>query len=172
MLKLAGCACILLASSGMAYSCALSLRQKQRQAELLQDLLAAIEGEVTYSRCPLPELLWGISAQMPAPYCGILAQVSRSMEDSREADIAALWKSACGQSRAQLALPKEAYQILLRIGEVFAYSSLESSLKLLQLSQKKLAGLTETLAAESAGKRKLYCCLCYTAGLFSILILL
>lgn len=172
MLKLLGCICILAASSGMAYSCVLGLRVGLRQTELLLDLLTAIEGEITYSRCPLPELLTYLAQHMQEPYGELLAQAGRKMEDNREADIPVLWKAVCEQFRAQLHIQQEAYQVLLRVGEVFSYSSLEASLQLLQLGRKKLTAVMEKRYAEFAGKRKLYCCLCYMAGLFSIIILL
>lgn len=172
MLKLLGCICILAASSGMAYSCVLGLRMGLHQTEQLLDLLTAIEGEVTYSRCPLPELLMRLAQHMPEPYRGLLMQAGRKMEDNREADIPVLWKEVCEQYRAQLYIPLEAYQVLLRMGEVFSYSSLDASLQLLQLGRKKLTVAAEGQNAEFAGKRKLYCCLCYMAGLFSIIILL
>lgn len=172
MLKILGCICILAGSSGMAYSCVLGLKKQLYQTELLMDLLTAMEGEITYSRCPLPELLLHLSEHMPKPYRELLVQGSLKMEDNSEADIPVLWKETCGQFRGQLALPPEAYQVLLRMGEVFAYSSLEASLKLLQLAKIKLAASIESRNAEFAGRRKVYCCLCCMAGLFSIIILL
>lgn len=172
MLKAFGCICILLASSGMAYTCVLGLRRELCQMEQLLELLTAIEGEITYSRCPLPELLLHLSGHMPEPYSSMLKQGSSKMEDNSEADIPALWKSVCGQFRTQLVMPGEAYQILLRLGEVFAYPSLEASLQLLGLNRKKLAAIAQGRHAEFAGRRKLCCCLCYMAGLFSIIILL
>lgn len=172
MLKLLGCICILAASSGMAYSCVLGLRVGLRQTEQLLDLLTAMEGEITFSRCPLPELLAHLAQHMQDPYGELLAQAGHKMEDNREADIPVLWKEICEQFHAQLHIPREAYQVLLRIGEVFSYSSLEASLQLLQLGRKKLAAVAEDRYAEFAGKRKLYCCLCYMAGLLSIILLL
>ena len=172
MLKLFGCICILAASSGMAYSCVLGLRMGLHQTELLLDVLTAIEGEITYSRCPLPELLMHLAQHMQEPYGELLVQAGRKMEDNREADIPVLWKEVCEQFRTQLNIPWEAYQVLLRMGEVFAYSSLEASLQLLQLGRKKLTVVMEKRYAEFAGKRKLYCCLCYMAGFFSMIILL
>lgn len=172
MLKLTGCLCILLASSGMAYSCVFRLRLELYQIETLMELLTAVEGEITYSRCPLPELLEHLAEHMPKPYDEILMQSSRRMEENTQADIPALWSDVCGQYCAQLVIPKEAYEILLRSGEIFAYSSLEASLKLLRLSQRKLELVFEGRNAEFANRRKLYCCLCYMAGLFSIIILL
>ncbi len=172
MLKAAGCICILLASSGMAYSCVLGLRMELRQAEQLMDLLAAVEGEISYSRRPLPELLLQLAANTPQPFQDILKQGSSRMEENKEADIPVLWKSVCEQFRPKIALPGQAYQILLRTGEVFAYSSLESSLQLLRLGQKKLDLFIESCRVQLAGKQKLYCCLCYMAGLLSIIILL
>ena len=136
MLKLFGCVCILAASSGMAYSCVLGLRMGLSQTELLLDLLTAMEGEITYSRCPLPELLQHLAQHIQGPYAEMLVQAGRKMEDNREADIPALWKEVCEQFRAQLHIPEEAYQVLLRMGEVFSYSSLEASLQLLQLGRK------------------------------------
>jgi len=113
-----------------------------------------------------------LAQHMPEPYRGLLMQAGRKMEDNREADIPVLWKEVCEQYRAQLYIPLEAYQVLLRMGEVFSYSSLDASLQLLQLGRKKLTVAAEGQNAEFAGKRKLYCCLCYMAGLFSIIILL
>lgn len=172
MLRLLGCACILVASSGMAYTCVMGLGRELRQAELLLGLLTAIEGEITYSRCPLPELLLHLSGHMPNPYRGLLAWASRKMEDNTEADIPALWEEACTQFLDQLAMPKEAYSILLRMGEVFSYSSLDASLQLLQLERERLDAVIQGRHAEFAGKRKLYCCLCYMVGLFSMILLL
>ncbi len=171
MLKMLGCICILAASSGMAYSCILGLYNKLHQTELLLDLITAIEGELTFSRCPLPELLVHLSQHMEDPYEELLLQVSSRMEENQEADIPVLWKEACAQFGGQMSLPKEAYEVLLRIGEVFSYVSLESSLQLLR-SARKLDAAIQSQNAEFAGKRKLYCCLCYTAGLFSMIILL
>ena len=94
------------------------------------------------------------------------------MEENREADIPVLWKEACTRFRRQMNLPSEVYESLLRVGEVFSYSSLDSSLQLLEYTKKKLDAAIRSQYAEFAGKRKLYCCLCYTAGLFSIIILL
>lgn len=172
MLKLAGCICILLASSGMAYSYICGLHKELRQMAQLQELLTVMEGEITYSRCPLPELLLHLSEHLPEPYHGLLVQCSYRMEDNREADIPVLWKTICEEYQVQLAVPMEAYRILLRIGEVFSYDSLESSLQLLQLSQKQLMALMEKGQADFEGKKKLYCCLCYMAGLFVIILLL
>lgn len=172
MLKLFGCICILAASSGMAYSCIAGLYGRMRQTELLTELLTAIEGELTYSRCPLPELLIHLSQHMKKPYAELLMQVSSRMEENREADIPVLWKEVCEKLRRQMNLPADAYEVLLRIGEVFSYTSLESSLQLLQPARKRLDAVIQSQYAEFAGKRKLYCCLCYTAGLFSIIILL
>ena len=68
MLKLCGCVCILAASSGMAYSCILTLYRRLQQTELLSELVTAMEGELTYSRCPLPELLERLSRHISQPY--------------------------------------------------------------------------------------------------------
>ncbi len=172
MLKLLGCICILAASGGMACSCVAGLKQKLRQTELLLDLLTAIEGEITYSRCPLPELLAHLARHTQPPYGKLLEEAGVRMEDSLEADIPVLWKQVCDAFRPQLDLPAEAYQVLLRVGEVFSYTSLEASLQLLGLGRKRLAAVAEGRYSEFAGKRKLYCCLCYMAGLFSIILLL
>lgn len=172
MLKLAGCICILLASSGMAYSCIYNLRMELSQSEQLLDLFTVMEGELAYSRCPLPELLLRLSRQMPQPYRQLLEQSSKQMEENQEADIPALWGQSCQKVRRQLMLSPQAYQALIRMGEAFSYTSLESSLQLLRLGQKKMAGLIDERNAEFAGKRKLYCCLSYMAGLFSIILLL
>lgn len=172
MLKFAGCICILLASTGMAYSYVCGFRRELGQMEQLLELFTVMESEITYSRCPLPELLLQLSAHMPQPYQGLLQSGSSRMEDNRQADIPALWKEACEEVKGQLAIPPQAYQVLLQAGQVFAYTSLESSLQLLKISQNKLSGLIEKNRTEAAGKRKLYCCLCYMAGLFSIIILL
>lgn len=172
MLKFAGCLCILAASTGMAYSYICGLWRELRQMEQLLELLTVMESEITYSRCPLPELLLHLSEHLPQPYRDLSAQCSRRMEDNREADIPALWKDVCEGFLKQLAMPPAAYQILLQTGQVFAYVSLESSLKLLQINRQKLAGLIEKSRAEFTDRRKMYCCLCYVAGLFSIIILL
>lgn len=172
MLKLAGCICILAASTGMAYSGILRLRMELYQIEILMDLFTAVEGELAYCRCPLPELMGRIAEHMPAPFNAILEQSSSRMEENCEPDIPVLWADACEQYSVQLMVPKEAYEVLLRLGEVFAYSSLESSLKLLRLGQKKLELLMEGRNAEFAGRRKVYCSLCYMAGLFLIILLL
>ncbi len=172
MLKLAGCICILLASCGMAYSLVTGLRKQISQTEALLDFFTAMEGEITYSRCPLPELLLHLSRHQPQPYQEILVLGSRKMEDNSEADIPVLWKDACAQYRPQLALADDDYGVLLRMGEIFAYDSMEASLQLLALCRKKLAVSIESRSAEFAGRRKLYCCLCGMAGLFAIIILL
>lgn len=142
------------------------------QIETLMDLLTAVEGEITYSRCPLPELMNRLAEHMPGPYDEILLQGSRRMEENSEPDIPVLWADVCEQHSARLIVPKEAYEVLLRLGEVFAYTSLEASLKLLRLGQKKLEFLIEARNAEFANRRKVYCSLCYMAGLFLIIILL
>lgn len=175
MLKLCGCVCILAASSGMAYSCILTLYRRLRQTELLSELVTAMEGELTYSRCPLPELLERLSRHISQPYAALLQQVSSRMEEKQEADIPLLWEEVCAQYRRQMSLPPEAYEALLKIGEAFSYSSyssLDASFKLLQPARRKLDAAIRDQYAQLAGKRKLYCCLCYTAGLFSIIILL
>lgn len=172
MLKLFGSLCILAASSGMAYVCMAGLRREIHMTERLQDLLITMEGELSYSRSPLPELLAELSRHMQPPYQELLWCAGKMMEDSSVADIPSLWKDACGRYAPQLALPEEAYGVLLRTGEAFAYASLESSLRLLRLGQKKLAVLLEKKYAQFADRKKLYCCLCYMAGLFTIIILL
>ncbi len=172
MLKLAGCICIFAASSGMAYSLILGLHSQVHSTELLLHLLTAVEGEAAYCRCPLPELLAQLGRHQPEPYKKLLLEASRQMEDNREADIPTLWQQVCGQFEKELDLPKEAYQVLLRVGEVFSYTSLESALQLLQLGQKRLAGTIAEKSAEFAGKKKLYCCLCYMAGFLSVILLL
>lgn len=171
-LKSAGSILILLASGGMAYSCVMGLHRQLRSCEQLMDLLTALEGEITYSRCPLPHLLPHLAQQLPGAYQDILLQGSRCMQDNNEADICSLWKNVCEQFRSGLSLPEDAYQILLRTGEVFAFSSLESSVQLLRLGRNKLAALIESRQAEFAGRRKVYCCLCCMAGLASIIFLL
>lgn len=172
MLKIIGSICILLASGGMAYSYICGLRKELCQTEQLLELLTVIEGELMYHRCPLPELLQHLSSHMPKPYCELLKQGSLRMEDNREADIPALWKEVCMEFAEQLVLPPQADQVLLRIGEVFAYHSLEASLQLLALCKQKLADLLAHRHAEFAGKQKLYYCICYMAGLFAIILLL
>ncbi len=172
MLKLAGCLCVLLASSGMAYSFVKGLRRELSQTEQLLDFLVVLEGEISYNRCPLPELLLQLSANMPQPYQELLLQSSRKMEDNREADVPALWRGVCEGLEGQFALQKEARQVLLRTGEVFAYVSLESSLQLLHISQKKLERIIGQKHTEFASQRKLYCCLCYMAGLAAVILLL
>ncbi len=171
MLKLCGCICILLASSGMAYSCVLGLREQLSLMEQLLELLTALEGEITYTRRPLPELLQHLSKHMPEPYCSLLMQSSRRMEDNNEADIPSLWKAVCEEARGQFPMPGEAYQVLLRVGDVFSYTSLEASLQLLRIGQKTLATLIASGRGEFSAKRKLYCCLCYMAGMFLIVLL-
>ncbi|MDE7313029.1 MAG: stage III sporulation protein AB [Eubacterium sp.] len=172
MLKLLGCLFIFAASSGMAYSLVLGLYSQIRQTELLLRLVTAVEGEVAYSRSPLPELLSKLAGHLPEPYQELLTEASRQMEDNREADIPALWTESCVRFQKQFSLPQEAYEVLLSIGEVFSYTSLESSLQLLQLGKKRLDGAMQRLDAEFSGKRKLYCCLCYMAGFSCIILLL
>ena len=93
---------------------------------------------------------------MRTPYRELLQQCGHAMEESREADIPALWKAACGEWKEQLVLPGEAYQILWRMGEVFTYTSLDSSLQLLQSGRRRLETLMAKEQADFAGKRKLY----------------
>ena len=171
MLKLLGCICILAASGGMAYSCVAGLKQELRQTELLLELLTAMEGEITYSRCPLPDLLAHLAQHMQQPYQQLLQMAGSLMETNQEADIPILWKEVCDRFRPQLHIPAEAYQELLRVGEAFSYTSLDASLQLLGLSRKRLAAVAENRYVEFAGRRKLYCCLCYMAGFFSMILL-
>lgn len=172
MLKLAGSLCVMMAASGMAYTYSYGLRRGYLQMEQFMELLTVIESEILYSRCPLPELLAHLSMHLPQPYQGILAQCSQRMEDNKEADIPALWKRSCEEYRAAFHMPAEACQILLQAGNVFSYTSLDSSMQLLQASRKKLAAMMEKTQAESEGKKKLYCCLCYMAGFCTVIMLL
>lgn len=172
MLKVFGCLFLFTASSGMAYSLVLGLHSQLHQTELLLGMLTAMEGEVAYSRSPLPELLTQLAGHLQEPYCKLLLEASRRMEDNREADVPALWKESCDQLHQQLSLPQEAYEVLLRVGEVFSYTSLESSLQLLRLGKKRLDEIMQRQYAEYAGKRKLYCCLCYMAGFCCMVLLL
>lgn len=171
MLRLLGRLCILAASAGMSYSCSQGLKRELRQTELLLDLYTAVEGEITYNRCPLPELFRYLAQHTQQPYQELLREAAGRMEDNREADIPALWKEVCQQLGAQLGLAQDAYQILLRMGEVFSYSSLEAALQLLQLGRNRLSVIVESRYAQLAGKRRLYCCLCYMTGLFSMILL-
>ena len=172
MLKLLGCVCILAASSGMAYSLIAGLSCELRQLEELLDLLLALEGEIAYCRSPLPELLRQLSETAGDAYREILAEAGRRMEESEEADMAALWRETCARHRAGLRIRDAGYQALARIGEVFVYTSLESSLQLLRLNQEKLKGVLAGKRGEFADRRKLYGCICYMAGLLSIILLL
>lgn len=172
MLKLSGCILILLASSGMAYSFVRGLRLELRQMEQLLSLLTAMEGEITYSRCPLPDLLAHLAGRESAPFGEILAEAGRRMGDNQQADLPLLWKSVCAQYKRQLALTGESYQVLLRAGEAFSYTSLESALQMLRFGQKKMDFLLKTRQGEFDVRRKLCCCLCYTAGLGSMILLL
>ncbi len=172
MLKLAGCLLIFAASGGMAYSLVLGLHSQIWQMERLLHLIVAIEGEVSYCRCPLPELLLQLAGHQQEPYKKLLLQASRQMEDNKEADIPALWQEICGQFEKELDIPKEAYQVLLRVGEVFSYTSLESSVQLLQFGKKRLAETIECRSAQYADRKKLYCCLCYMAGFCAVILLL
>lgn len=171
MLKLAGSICILLASSGMAYSLIMGLHMELQQLEELMDLLSVIEGEIMYSRCPLPELLRHLSETAKEPYRSILSQAGSRMEESEEADMTVLWKEICGCFRKELRYGQAEYQILLRTGGVFTYMSLESSLQLLRLNREKLKSIIEKKRGEFADRRKLYSCICYMAGLLSIVLL-
>lgn len=171
MLKLAGCICILLASAGMARSFIYGMRQELCQMEQLSELLMAMEGEVTYSRCPLPELLEQMAGHMQTPYREMLLACSRDMEANLEADIPALWQDVCREWKSQLVLSGEAYRILQRMGEAFSYHSLDASLQLLSSGKKRLETLLAESRAEFAEKRKLYSCLCYMTGLCSIILL-
>ena len=84
MLKLAGCLCILVASSGMAWTLVYGMRQELCQMEQLAELLTAVEGEVTYTRCPLPELLEQLAGHMRTPYRELLQQCEIGRASCRE----------------------------------------------------------------------------------------
>jgi stage III sporulation protein AB len=171
MLKILGCALILLAGGGAGMTMAGHYARRPRDLRSLQAALKMLETEITYTATPLPEAL-GRVAERAGPRLAPLFNRAReellspSGRTAREA-----WESALKAFYPTSALVPSDLAVLRQLGPALGISSVQDQSKHLHLAMEQL-GVEMARAEEEASRYvRLWNYLGFLGGLALVLML-
>lgn len=171
MLKALGMIFVIVGTSGVGFSMAISVK---RTTAVLQQLLSALElmkHEISYKKTPLPELMRIVSLSSKGGVADFFGRVASDCYQRQEASVNAIVKKCLAETPASV-FPSNVRQILLNWGNGLGKYDVTGQLCAIDLANERLRALLNQYQAEQTSRMRSYCTLGVCAGLAIAIILL
>lgn len=125
--------------AGIGYARSQELAQREKNLELLLQLLLLLKGEIRWTNSTLPDAFRGISSKISEPFQSILGEAAEAMEQADGRTLAEILqfcgeKSFCGKSRNE----REVTEILRILGSRLGYLDREMQLRQIEFLETDL----------------------------------
>jgi stage III sporulation protein AB len=167
MIKLAGAALILIATSWIGFEIARQLSERPRQLRLLKSALQSLEAEIMYGHTPLNEASRRLSQQLPSPLDQFFGTFEKRLTET-ETTVRDAWEESLKEIWGKTALKKGEFEIMKQFGETLGRHDRISQQKQILLTLTHL----EREAIEARDKQARYEKMVKSIGFLSGLLLI
>lgn len=172
LLKISGCAFVVIATTLMGVLKAEDIREQYRQMRYLQRIIYMMESEIRYAHAHLGEVFLHISRQVQEPYKSWLLSMKRDMDRTDAGTFEKIWRQAVKGHLEKSGLPEKEVDRLMQLGGQFGTTDIKLQLKVLELYQEQL-GLSMEEAWEGIKERVRLChCLGVMSGMLIVVLLI
>lgn len=171
MLKFAGCALILLASLGGAYSVYLELKGHLELLYELRSLLSNILWEMEYSMQPIENILLYQARTTDERLLHICKEIGTRLLKKEAQSGSEVWRECFASYRQKLKLKEEESEVIEQAGNAYFGKSMEENQKTLSMYLERLDFLIEGERQERREKQKVYQTVCIMSGLVLMILL-
>lgn len=172
MLKFAGTAMILIATTGFGISFASDLRGRIAELRCLKKIMLMLRGEIKYAKTPLPEAFRSIGKRLSPPFSCFLAAASKELGVLQGKTFQEVWEDAVFMHLSRTRLTKGDLAQLIKLGENFGYLDSEMQLGTIDLYLEQLELEIERAEQTVENKARMCHCLGVLAGLFAVILIL
>lgn len=172
MLKIIGCALIILSSAGMGFFFSNEMRCRIDELSELRKLVMLLRGDIRYGNTPLPEAVTALARRHKGSFAAFFTQVSARLNELSGLTFQEIWKEAVEKELVDTSLSKRDKMHLLQFGENLGYLDKDMQMNTLDLFLSQLEEETKELSKSVKEKSYLYNSLGIMAGIFISIIML
>ncbi len=172
LLKIIGCALIILSSAGMGFFFSNEMRCRIDDLRELRKLVMLLRGDIRYGNTPLPEAVTAIARRHKGSFTAFFTKVSARLNELSGLTFQEIWKEAVEKELLDTSLSKRDKMQLLQFGENLGYLDKDMQMNTLDLFLSQLEEETRELTKSAKEKSYLYNSLGIMAGIFISIIML
>ncbi len=172
LLKIIGCALIILSSAGMGFFFSNEMRCRIDELSELRKLVMLLRGDIRYGNTPLPEAVTALARRHKGSFAAFFTQVSARLNELSGLTFQEIWKEAVEKELVDTSLSKRDKMHLLQFGENLGYLDKDMQMNTLDLFLSQLEEETKELSKSVKEKSYLYNSLGIMAGIFISIIML
>lgn len=170
-LKMIGCILVVLASSGYGYARGLEYKKYVDELEYLSRLIRQINGEISYLKAPLADVLKRVGRRAREPYQSWLFTLGDTLEKKGNAALRDIWREKTEESLNHVIFRGEELEELKELGGQMGHLDIRMQEQTLSWYAERLEEKEQFLRTELAQKRRLCSLLGVTGGVFLAVIL-
>ncbi|WP_099466917.1 stage III sporulation protein AB [Konateibacter massiliensis] len=172
MIKLAGSALIIFATTGIGFTAGRDLKIRLDNLRYIKKLMLMLRGEIQYLKAPLGEAFFNVGKRARAPFDLFFDRIAQEIESLECESFYAIWCKHIDEELSQIKLTKPDCQTLKRVGEHLGYMDKEMQLGMIDLYVEQLEEEIKLSKENIDEKIRVYHCLGVAAGIFAVLIIL
>lgn len=172
MLKFAGAALVLIATTGFGITFASDLQRRIAQLRYLKKIMLMLRGEIKYAKAPLPEAFRSIGRRVKPPFSDFLKVVAEELSGLQGKTFQEVWESAVAGCLEETRLTKGDKSCLIKLGENFGYLDEDMQLGTIDLYLEQLELEIGQAEQSVESKSRVYHCLGVLGGLFAVILII
>lgn len=171
MLRLAGCALVIIGSAGFAQSICRDSKKRLEMLKQIRSIFEAMKYYIAYQKATIPETLWKLSDKGNAALAGAFKEIYRKVYEEGES-FPVIWKLQMEQVLMQSALTTEEKKMVLDFPSCLGFMEENAQAGALDELLREINLHIEELIREQKSKNKMIMSLGVAAGvLISILLI-
>lgn len=171
LLKVVGCSCMIIGSSGFGWHLSSRYSERLRLLEQLKQMIFLLKAQVLYANASLEEAFESIGKRSTGELAFLWLQVAEGIKHQQGEPFFTIWKTQINQLKKDSALLPSDKQQLEEFGKNLGYLDLEMQERNILLYLEQLELTIKDLRQHKQEKKRLYTSLGILGGLFLAIIL-
>lgn len=172
LLKLAGCAAVLTACTGIGFFAASEVGRREEQLRALYAAFLLIQGDIRYQKSSLPEAFLTAAGRQQGDFSDFFASVAQRLYAHETESFEQVFCEELHKSCRQSALKKKDIALLEQLSGMCGRMDAELSITALDWYLEQSAQVIKELAQENGGKMALCRRMGILVGLFLLVLLI
>lgn len=169
MLKIIGCALVIITSTLIGFIYAQKFKNRTSQLTELHRSIYQLQNEIIYTHTPLPEAFYNISCKSLEPIGSIFREISKKLYTGQADSVFDAFKEVIDINKGSLYLLEEDYNILLSFARTLGESDLEGEKKMCLLTIENIKTQLSSASKIMDNNIKMYRALGFTIGVMVVI---
>lgn len=165
MIRLLGCALIMLCSAKIGFEEARKYTRRVKEIREFQSALIALKGEISFCKSPLPEALLRTGEKLKTDVAQIFIKAGENLKKGTKST-KSVWEDAVFAARKSLAMKSDEIYIINTFGNLLGISEEVGQLENIELTTAKLISCEKQAIEDEQKNTKIYRSLGIVAGIF------